>query len=185
MNPSQKIFLKASGFGAGVLIALVVAISTWFYISSLPEKPKPWDRESIKATNSGINVNIGDKVVITFRYLVENKTKKDYYFPDDTKGTYVVLPKGKGLSQQDEITWDSDAYLPSGPKMSVSFYLTYDYDESYQKKDQDNTDKLIKFMNSHLKEVDGFVVFDKKNRYEIVFPILFPKGWKDTAEKIK
>jgi hypothetical protein len=69
--------------------------------------------------------------------------------------------------------------------MSVSFYLTYDYNESYQKKDHGNTDKLIKFMNSHLKEVDGFVVLDKKNRYEIVFPILFPKGWKDTDEKKK
>ena len=181
MNPWLKVFLRASGFGAGAVVAAAVAIGAWSYIASLPEKPKPWDREAIKATFADLFANTGDKIVTTFRYTLENKTKSDYYFPDDAKSAFVVLSEGKGLSQQDEIAWGRGAYLPSGQKVSMSFQLTYDYNESYPKKESDNLDKLSKFMNRRLKEVDGFVVLDKKNRYEIVFP----KGWQDTDEMKK
>jgi hypothetical protein len=34
-------------------------------------------------------------------------------------------------------------------------------------------------MNRRFREIDGFVVLDKKNRYEVIFP----KGWKDADEK--
>jgi hypothetical protein len=181
MNPWLKVFLRTSGFGAGAVLAAVIAIGAWFYTTSLPEKPKPWNREAIKATFADLYVNTGNKIVTTFRYTVENRTRSDYYFPDDAKSAFVVLSEGKGLSQEDEIAWGRGAYLPSGQKVSVSFQLTYDYNESYTKEERDNPDKLSKFMNRRLKEVNGFVVLDKKARYEIVFP----KGWKDTDEKKK
>jgi hypothetical protein len=181
MNPWLKIFLRASGFGAGAVVAAVLAIGAWFYITSILDKAKPWDRETISAMFADLYVTPGDQIVTTFRYTVENKTKKDYNFPEDPKSAFVILPEGKGLSQEENISWSHGAYLPSGQKMALSFQLTYEYNESYPKKDRDNSDKLARFMDRRLKEVDGFVILDKAKRYEIIFP----KGWNATDEKKK
>ena len=177
----QKLFLSAMGTGAGAVVAAAVIIGAWFYITSLSEKPKPWDREAISATFVDLSVTIEDKIVLTFQYTLENKTKSDYYFPEDAKSTFVVLPEGKGLSQKDEFAWGRGVYVPSGQKVSMSFHLTYDYNESYPEKERDNLDKLGEFTKGRLKEIDGFVVLDKKNRYEIIFP----NGWKDKHEMKK
>jgi len=177
----QRLFLSAMGMGAGAVVAAAVIIVAFFYITSLPEKPKPWDREAIKATFADLSVTIGDKIVLTFQYTLENKTKSDYYFPEDAKSTFVVLAEGKGLSQKDEFAWGRGVYLPIGQKVSMSFHLTYDYNKSYPEKERDNLDKLGEFMKSRLKEVDGFVVLDKENRYEITFP----NGWRDKYEMKK
>jgi hypothetical protein len=67
----------------------------------------------------------------------------------------------------------------AGQKISTLFQITYDYSESFPQKERDNLDKLAKFMNRRFREIDGFVVLDKKNRYEVIFP----KGWKDADEK--
>ncbi len=177
----QKLLLSAMGTGAGAVVAAAVAIGVWFYITSLPEKPKPWDRVAIKATFADLSVTLGEKIVTTFQYTLENKTKGDYYFPEDAKSAFVVLPEEKGLSQEDELAWSRGVYLPCGQKVSMSFHLTDDYNEAYPKKDRDNLDKLGEFMKSRLKKIDGFVVLDKKNRYEIVFP----NGWKNKHEMKK
>lgn len=177
----QKFLLSAFGMGAGAVVAAAVAIGAWFYITSLPEKPEPWDRVAIKATFADLFVSIGDKIIITFQYTLENKTKSDYYFPEDAKSAFIVLPEGKGLSQEDELAWGRGVYLPCGQKVSMSFHLTDDYNESYPKKERDNLDKLGEFTKSRLEKVDGFVVLDKKNRYEIVFP----NGWKNKHETKK
>jgi hypothetical protein len=169
MNPWRKVFLRAAGFGVGIVAAVAIAIGAWIYIASLPQTPGPWDREKIKADFADLEVNTGNKLIAIFRYTVENTTRHDYHLPDDPKSAFVVLSEGKGLSQESEITWDRGAYLPPGQKISVSFRLAYDYNDSYPKQDRDNLDKLGKFMKRRLKETDGFVILDKSNRYEIVF----------------
>lgn len=58
----------------------------------------------------------------------------------------------------------------AGQKVIVTFQLTYDYNDSYPKNDRDNLDKFAKFMNRRLKDLDGFVVLDRENRYQITFP---------------
>jgi hypothetical protein len=174
----QKLLLSSMGTGAGSVIAAALVIGVWFYIASLPEKPKPWDQVAIKATFADLFVTLGDKIVTTFQYTLENKTNSDYYFPEDAKSAFVILSEGKGLSQEDVLTWGRGVYLPCGQKISMSFHLTDDYNESYPRKERDNLDKLGEFMKSRLRKIDGFVVLDKNNRYEIIFP----NGWKDRHE---
>jgi len=83
------------------------------------------------------------------------------------------------MSQDEELAWDKGAYLPPGQKVTVSFRLTYDYNDSYPKGDRDNLDKLSKFMGRRLKELEGFGVLDRANRYQI----MFPKGWEDSPSE--
>lgn len=181
MVPWQKLFLKAAGFGAGCAAFLVAAIAGWQVFQSLPESPKPWNRDAIKATYAELSLRTGDRPVLRFRYTLENTTLRDYYLPSDPKAAFVVLPDGKGMSQEEELTWDKGAYIPPGQKVSVAFYLTYDYSDSYPKSDRDNLDKLSKFMARREKELEGFVVLDRTNRYQMTFP----KGWKDAPGESK
>lgn len=98
MIPWQKLFLKAAGFGAGFAAFLVAAIAGWQVFQSLPESPKPWNRDAIKATYAELFMNTGDRPVATFRYALENTTPRDYYLPSDPKAAFVVLPDGKVLT---------------------------------------------------------------------------------------
>jgi len=181
MTPWQNLFLKAAGFGAGFAAFLISAIAGWQLFQFLPESPKPWNRDAIKATYAYLNMNTGDRPVATFKYTVENTTPRDYYLPSDPQAAFVVLTDGKGLSQGEELTWDKGAYVPAGLKVSVSFHLTYDYNDSYPKLDRDNLDKLSKFMARRLKELDGFVVLDRTNRYQVTFQ----NGWQDPPSEPK
>jgi hypothetical protein len=176
MGHWQRIFLKAAGFGAGFAAFLVATVAGWIFFKSLPETPKPWNRDAIKATYADIYVTTGDRPVATFKYTLENATPNDYYLPSDPKAAFVILPNEKGMSQDEELSWDNGAYVPAGQKVSASFRLTYDYNDSYPKSDRDNLDKLSKFIARRLKQLEGFVVLDRTNRYQINFP----KGWQDS-----
>ena len=181
MAPWQNLFLKAAGFGAGFAAFLVAAIAGWQVFQSLPESPKTWNRDAIKATYADLYMNTGDRPVATFKFTLENMSPRDYYLPSDPKAAFVVLPDEKGMSQEEELTWDKGAYVPPGQKVSVSFHLTYDYNDSFPKSDRDNLDKLSKFMARRLKELEGFVVLDRTNRYQVTFP----KGWQDSPSESK
>src|SRR5215831_5228081 len=177
MGHWQRIFLKAAGFGAGFAAFLVATIAGWLVFESLPETPKPWNRDAIKAKYADLYLNTGDRPVVTFKYTLENTTPHDYYLPSDPKAAFVILPNGKGMSQEEELSWDNGAYVPAGQKVSVSFRLMYHYDESYPKSDRDNPDKLSKFMDRRLKELEGFAVLDRTSRYQVTFP----SGWQDSS----
>lgn len=181
MSPWQRIFLKAAGLGTGFAAFLVAATASWQVLQSLPETPKPWNRDAIKATYADLYMNTGDRPVATFKYTLENTTPHDYHLPSDQKAAFVVLPNGKGMSQEEELTWDKGAYVPPGQKVSVSFHITYDYNEAYPKSDRDNLDKLSKFMARRLNELEGFAVLDRANRYQVTFP----KGWQDSPSESK
>ena len=181
MGRWQVLFFRAAGFGAGFAAALVIATAGWLFYQSLPETPKPWNRDVIKATFADLKVNTGERPIATFKYTLENTTRHDYYLPTDDKSAFVILPGGKGMSQDEELAWDKGSYLPPGQKVTVSFWVTYDYNDSYPKNDRGNLDKLSKFMGRRLKELEGFAVLDRANRYQIVFP----KGWEDSPSEPK
>ncbi len=83
------------------------------------------------------------------------------------------------MHQQEDLSWDKGVYLPPGEKVTVSFKLTYDYNDAYPRAQRDNMDKASKWANRRLKEVDGFAILGRANRYQIIFP----RGWEATAEK--
>ena len=54
-----------------------------------------------------------------------------------------------------------------------------EYNDVYPERDRDDSEKLAAFMTRRLKELDGFVLFDKTHRYKIVLP----NGWPDFKKK--
>ncbi len=179
MANGKSLVLKIAYFGAGFAAMLVAMIAGWQVFQSMPETPKPWNDDAIKATFVELSVTTGERLVTTFKYSIQNTTPHDYYLPSDPNAAFVILPKEGGLSQHQELNWNKGAYIPAGQKMSVWFQLSYDYNDSFTKSDRDKLDKLSNFMDRRLKEVDGFVVLDRDNRYRVVFP----KGWQEATSK--
>jgi hypothetical protein len=176
MNDWKKIIVRSASFGAALAITLIIGIAIWSYFSSLPKRPKPWNTSAIKATFSELHLFTGDRLLVTFQYILENTTQYDYCLPNDNEAAFIRMAKNNGLTKDHELTWDKGTCVPTGQKVAMSFKLTYDYNEySFPKSDKDNLEKLSKFMNRRLSEVDGFVVLDNQHRYQINFP----KGWDD------
>src|SRR3990170_4750016 len=111
MAPWQRILLKAAGFGAGFAALLVATFAIWLFVKSLPEKPRQWNRDAIKATYADLSVTTGERPVAAFRYTVENTTPHDYYLPTDAKSAFLILPEGKGMTHEEQLTWDAGAYV--------------------------------------------------------------------------
>jgi hypothetical protein len=57
----------------------------------------------------------------------------------------------------------------------VTLHLSYTYNEFYPKADKENHDKMTKYFNTRLERIDGFKVFDKANRYQIMAYRTFDK----------
>ncbi len=176
METSRKIFLRSAGIGFGIVSAVVIFYLALDYYNS---RQKPWDRNLFNATFAGISVETGDKISARYAYTLENLGDKDYYLPKDPESAYIVQAEGKGYSHVQGMQWDKGIYIPSKKKVVVSFLVPYDYSDYYSKKTLENMDKLDEFFQKRLKELDGFVILDKENRYEIVFP----NGWKEWKKK--
>jgi len=174
----QRVFLRAAGFGAGFAALIAVVVGAWVLISSLPDTPRSWEKGAVQATFADIFIDTGDRPVATFKYTVENTTANDYFLPSDPKAAFVVLPNGKGLSKEEQLEWDSGAYIPAGQRVSVSFRVTYDYNDSYPFDERDDAEKLSAFIGRRLKELEGFSVLDRERRYQIDFP----NGWQKSDE---
>ena len=70
-------------------------------------------------------------------------------------------------------------YVPAKQKVVLSVSKEGEYSDAYPEREKHNTEKLAPYMNHRLKELDGFVVFDKTRRYKIVLP----NGWPDVNKK--
>jgi hypothetical protein len=180
LSLSKKIFLKSMGFGAGFALILCAVVAGFLYYGSRPKPAKPWNRDAIIAKSSGLSIGCHESLVFYYNYIVENTTDSDYYFPKDNKSAFIILPENKGLSQDKSFEWDSGAYIPSKQKIEVSFRMSHEYTESFQKEDcLNNTKKLTAFALRRLGEMDGFVIFDSFLRYQIDFP----ETWEEEMKK--
>lgn len=172
----KRVFIRSAGFGAGFAVTFLIVVAIWSYFTSLPKRPKPWNNLAIKATYSELSLYTGDPLLVTFQYILENTTPYDYCLPNDSEVAFIQMPKTKGLIKDHELTWNKGTCVPTAQKVAVSFRLTYNYsDYSFPQSEKNNLEKLSKFVNRRLSEIDGFVVLDKQNRYQINFP----KGWED------
>jgi len=178
MHSWKKIFVRSAGFGFGAATALAIVVGLWILYSSRPVSPKPWNSQAIASKFSDLYVNTGDRIIAEFRYSLESSLDLDYTLPSDKDSAFVVLPEKKGLEKKTEMEWPSGMILPAHQRINIAFRIPYDYNDSYPRKQRDDLYKLNAFMNRRLKELDGFVMLDRKNRYEIKFS----KGW-ETKEQ--
>lgn len=181
MNGWRRLTLQSAAFGAGAAIALAALFFAFSSYRDRPHPDEPFDKVALKARYHELTVSAGDSIALHFTYVIENTTDFDYSLkPTDDFTVLTALPNDKGLGGE-PISLFKAAYIPAKHKVAVTFDQFYDYEQyGLNKQGMQNDDELSAFLNRRLSDKAGFVLIDKRKRYEVIFP----SGWED-AGKVK
>jgi hypothetical protein len=157
--------------------------------SSRPERPKPWNSKAIIATFDvpGVEGEATSKTLLLL-YTLENTTGSDYRMPK--KDQLEIDGRLRRENSLDfggaAITIDEDeAFLPAKQRKRFTIHLAYsvkaDIGPPPQTKEEYRHQQqvLAEAIKKDLSNLNGFVIFDLVNRYEIDFP----NGWDDIEHK--
>jgi hypothetical protein len=115
-------------------------------------------------------------------YTLENKTDSDYRMPQREQiELNAKLKRENSLSASDQFLSldERPIFLPSNQRVRTSIHLRYPVNKDFGPEDtKENRIKRRKaiadYINEEFNNLEGFVVFDLQNRYQINFP----NGWK-------
>lgn len=160
----------ALGFAAAAI--LIVGGVLVYRSSSQP--PKPWNTQAIHATFDSIGVEGSDHALV-FYYLLENKTDTDYQIPDRLNVTVMSRRAQGTLSADDQsVRADENLFLPVGRRARFAIHTSWHYpDASANPPDEAALETYVAHSESDL---NGFVLFDQRARYEIEFPATWLPG---------
>lgn len=164
----KRIFFKAMGFGVGVVLTLGLVAAGWYLYAT---RPRPWDKNALKAKFDGFTYQAKQEAfVITFEYVLQNTTNKDYTLPPDTTVfERMVYDSGYGNTLNAEIV--GNVFIPAKHEMIVKIQVPYKYedlDTAFQDTVDEKKSEIFAF--KRLNRIDNFELFDKENKYEIDLP---------------
>jgi hypothetical protein len=178
MPTVKKIIISSivGGVSIAVTIAIIFVIISWY-----ENRPKPWNKDAISATYDYIETE-GEKNYFVCYYTLQNNTDYDYKFSDLTDILIMSkLKKQKSLSgnkESDTLKPDYPIIIPAKQRIRFAIHLQYPYDKTLKEDASKEERKAYRkdieaFFNNKLQNLDGFVLFDERARYQIEFP----KGW--------
>jgi hypothetical protein len=177
----KRLLLEAFGFGAGFAICAAV-LGGLFYWNSI--RPKPWNKTALKASFSAIEFDTQPQAAsykVVFSYDVQNTTQQNYEFQPSSFTFLAVLADGNSLSkefghyQAEEPRIDGPAFIPTQGKVRVQVIVSYDYPPEWTTEEKGDQKKVNVSLDRRLRELSGFVAYDKANHYEIDLP----EGWRN------
>jgi hypothetical protein len=174
MENWKRILLKAAGFGAGAVVALVVCALALFWWS---QRPKPWTDSAISAKYTQITLEQeGEELHLVFEYALTNHTKNPYTLPSTYSGALMRrIPSDKSFDKIDGSSWDDTLIIPPGQSFNMKFKVVYKLSEYGTTSEKLNTyapsedhkafapEALNEFTNHRLSAIDGFVFYDYTN----------------------
>jgi hypothetical protein len=176
----KKTLLLGFSFGAGLAIFLSIAAGSFLWYESHPKPPesaKPWNSKAVTAEFDFLDI-VGDESNIAFYYTLQNNTETDYQLPEDPQVMARLKDEKSLTAAKDMIKKVDSVFIPQKQRARYVIIFNGSYPEK-KKADYVNEEKaafrnrLKQYLNKHADDLDGFVVFDNANRYEIDFP----KGW--------
>ena len=158
-----------------------------YWYESRPKPPKPWNTNAVKADFDYTSVE-GDKNTIVFVYTLQNNTDFDYKISEaDSVSLGAKLEEENSVSMREEkdfVKGDWGTFVPAHSRVSFGIHIAYPYPE-HERSDaspdekNDFTSRVAQYVNKEMPNLDGFVIYDRATRYEIVFP----SGWKKLAQE--
>jgi hypothetical protein len=185
----RKWFWRSAGFGAGAVLMLAILTGAVIWWVDRPKPPKPWNTKAIRAEYDYVST-AGDKNNIEFYYTLINDTDLDYRVSGGGDvDLSVKLGRENSISQpskgdDNSMKGDFPIFVPAHGRARFGIHIAYPYSEKYDDKATDDEKHdwgttLAKYITSELNNIDGFVMFDSVERYEVAFP----SGWKDRAKE--
>jgi hypothetical protein len=174
----RRRFLKAAGFGGGCAAVLCLLAIGLVWYSHRPKPPRPWNKAAFKSQFYRVYTSPETKHFV-FDYVIENTTNSDYRLGSSSEFNMTVISDGHLAMCEECVTLPTlPIFIPAGRKMLVPIQLnsTVPSDLEIQLHgvtDEDGGKIVKKYVAMHYTQLEGFILYDEKNRFEIDFP----KGW--------
>ncbi len=184
----------AAGFGGGFAVALASIVGIWIWHQGRPTKPKPWDTHAIIAAFDYLDTGSGEAEapngfrpdIIILHYTLENTTDIDYHMPPQEQLELDGrLKREKSLTgSSGTVTLDKEqVFIPARQRRLFNLNLIYTGTESptesfgpdpkTKEEHRQRANRIADFVKMEYSNLDGFVLFDGTNRYQINLP----NGW--------
>jgi len=176
----KKLLVVGVASGAAFALVLCVAVGAILWFQS---RPKPWNTEAVKASYATLEFLMdSDSFVVEFGYDLQNNTNRDYRIDNGHLVVLARLPDGDALSRNFGHYQHSDpsvapTFLPAKAKTRITLSVPYEYPFDLTPTERQDIDKVSPSVGRRLKELNGFVIFDQSEHYQIDLP----KGWKEPA----
>jgi len=178
MSATKRRIITDLSLGVGFVIVLAIIVSLFIWHEN---KPAPWDARAITSIYDSVDVE-GDNGTLVFYYTLQNNTDIDYSINEASD--VVLLSKLKkqnslsGTNAKDLLRIDVPVLLPAKQRLLFEIHLGYPYEKKLNKNAAaEEKEKFRKEIGLYLQQeapnLNGFVLFDKVNRYQINFE----KGW--------
>jgi hypothetical protein len=123
----------------------------------------------------------GEKNNIVFFYTLQNNTDADYRLPDASTTLMAQLTQTKSLSSTSDgfTSRDTSVFIPTKQRVRYGVHIAYPYGEPRYNNNASDDErgkwrkKLAEFVHKDMANLNGFVLFDESNRFQINLP----KGW--------
>ena len=148
---------------------------SWIWYSNRPKPSKPWNTRAIAATGSpGFGVN-SDGKGIGFSYDIENSTDTDYHVESRNQIAVMFRNDGGGLSEalpENVAPLRLPIFIPAKQRgtLTLTVVLSDVPQQKPSESDEGFHERVRTFCQEHIKGVNGFVLFDESNRYQIELP---------------
>jgi len=179
MKPWKKLVLVGVSIGVGFAVCAASIIAVFIWYDSRPTPPKPWDSRSITAEFDRLDTE-GENNNIVFYYTLQNNTDFDYRLPEGSTTLMAQLEQTKSLSASKDgfTTHDTAVFLPAKQRYRYAVHVAYPYEIKLKDSATDVEtkawrEKLGVYVNDEMSNLNGFVLFDEANRYQVILP----KGW--------
>ncbi|MHB8483201.1 MAG: hypothetical protein ACYDBV_10810 [Nitrospiria bacterium] len=179
MSTIKRWIITGIFFGVGLAIAICVIFGGSLWHEGKPKPPKSWNTEAIVATYDSVGTEREDNAIY-FSYILENNTNLDYRISDKSSVELMAtLKEQKSLIDlKGDWSFEVPVFIPAKQRLKFGIKshgayekkLARDATEEERKKFKS---ELKKYLNEKAPNLNGFVLFDDANKYEIDFP----KGW--------
>jgi|SRR5882724_547992 len=186
----KRILLKAAGFGAGAVFATAIVIALLFWYTTRPVKPKLWNRDAIAAEYYRILTTDQPDSKLQFEYVLENKTDKDYelqkYSAPKIAAKLEDTNSLTGFADENEIVLKLPVFVPAHQKTRITISMpsygfspsTHLTGSSTPEESHRHHAEVAAHVTKQMSNLNGFVLFDESNRYQVELP----NGWKKETE---
>lgn len=166
---------------AGAIFALVLIAAGVLWYSTRQHQPRPWNTRALRAEFHYVDTE-GQQNTLVFGYYLENQSDTDYQLPDANEILLMMKRADNGALSQpqtDDESFDQKVFFPAHQKVNFRIHINVAPDikkkGSYDKSDNGKQyeEALKAWVSKHFGGLGGWVLLDKQNRYQIIFP----KGW--------
>lgn len=156
-------------------VLLLVAVTGSLY--GCARVRKDWDANAIRARYVGAQLTETDPqhASLLLTYELTSNADSDARLADGPGFTVVSrLKSDRSLSSQEEIVVSYPAFLPAHQSARIALEVRHPLAWP-DAKDPEMQNRLKEFVSQRLADVEGFVLFDQPDHFQIEFP----SGWQD------